>query len=434
MRSENTQREKFFREIKTDNIKMLSPIILLPLIRIGVMKFAEGLPETGNFMTIFYNGFYGQIVVAFILLFMLFSYNVHSKFIGEKYLINMSNVKVKRWMRPLIKVLAPNEGSRKQKKVKEKIIHSGSVMTVNVFYQRKVLTSVSLIVFSVLFIGVNHRLEESKILNNLLYSQHSEVYYRNLEQVLNEKTSVEREKMIEKEKVIINKFKNESLEGEALKTALESMNVSSVEANRIMNKIEVLRGISTEDYKLLLIVFLIGIIGYYYPDFNLKLDEHINKEAYISADISRLYSVAIILSRNKEMTIRELLKWMEQFSVAFKPVFIEINESYHDQGLKVIDKLYEEMPYEKMQLLLNNIKSGENQPLDKAFKGVEQTLKAELSERNEEIEYGINFQITLSETLANAVQNMTVALYGALPVIISVYMLLNNMFNKVEGL
>lgn len=434
MRNENTQREKFFREIKTDNMKMLSPIVLLPLIRTGVMNFSNRLPEAGNFISIFYNGVYGQVIVAFILLFMLFSYQVHSKFVGEKYLVHESSLKVKKALIPLIRLLASRRGSKKEKKLKEKLMHSGRIMSVDAFYQMKITTCVAVVLFSVFFIGLNHYLEENKILNNLLYSQKSEVYYKNLESVIENKTEEEKKEMIKEEKEIINKFKEKDLKGDALEASLKDVGLSSVEIDRVMNKIEVLRGISTQNYKLILIVFLIGLTAYNYPNFNLKLDAYINESAYVAEDISRLYSVAIVLSRNKDMTIREVLKWLEKFSVAFKPIFVEINENYHEKGIAVLERMYKEVPYEEMQLLLDNIKSGEELPLSKAFKGVEQTLASKLQDRAEEIEYGIDFQITLSESLAGLVQLATFSFYGALPLLIAMYKMLSSMFNKIEGL
>lgn len=431
MRKTNIQKDRFFREIKTDNLKMISPIVILPAVKYFLMMFASKMPEMDQYISVFYNGIYGQIVVAFVLVCMIVSYKIHSKFVSEKYLISIPKVKVNKHLLVLLKRLY-KVNPKKELRLKEKFMEAGRIVSIPAYYQSKVAICVLASLFSVLFIGINHEVEEKKILENLLYSQSGEVYYQNLEMLLENKTSEEKETMVSEEKAIINTFKNTQDNEAEIKTQLEEMGLTQAQVKRITSKIKVLKGIEIDYLKLSLLTLGIALMGYHYPAFSLEMDRYINKKAYVAEDISRLYSVAIILSKNKNMTVKTLLKWLENYSVAFKPYFIEINDVYHEQGVKIIERVYEEVPYDEIKLLLDNIKSGEELPLNMAFKGIEHTLNAKLDDRQEEIEYGVDFQITLSENLASMVGLLALVLYGGIPLLVAIFRMLEKMNTTIE--
>ncbi|MBN2897784.1 MAG: hypothetical protein JXO44_03320 [Clostridia bacterium] len=431
MRRASIQKERFFREIKTDNFKMLSPIIVLPAVKYFMMMFASKMPEMDEYITVFYNGIYGQLVVAFVLIFMIFSYKIHSKFVSEKYLINIPKVKINKWLAPLLKTFFRVK-PKKEQRLKERFMEAGRIVSIPAYYQSKIITCILVVLFSVLFIGINHAVEEKKIIENLLYSQSGQVYYQNLEMVLENKSSVEKKELIDEEKAIINRFRNGTESDDELKEKLEELGLSAVQVKRITSKLKVLKGINLNKVKLILLITGLGIIGYHYPAFSLEMDRYINKNAYVADDVSRLYSVAIILSKNKNMTVKALLKWLESYSVAFRPYFMKINDVYHEQGARIIKQVYSEIHDEDMRLLFDNIMSGEELPLTKAFKGIEHTLNSKLDDRQEEIEYGVDFQITLSEELASLVGLSALVLYGGIPLFIAIYRILENMNTTIQ--
>jgi len=396
--------------------KSLSLITVIPIFFIKPLeKWAlMNLPE----LSIYFNGRYGFYIDIGTFLLVIASYILISKMRNdEEQVINQNSgifeklLEVK-WLKKLIN---RKINSNYSKYLKDTIFlkDAGYTKSVRIYYLTKIIAAVSLFLISILvmFNAVTISSNQLLLTKESYLSATDQFYIETL-----------KDKGLSEEGIIDHLESSENL----------SKKVLISESNRIFNKINEYNELYFR-WWYLIIASLVGIIAYQWPTLLLGFKKKMRLMT-IEEEVIQMHTIILMLMYFERISVEEVLRWMEQFSLIFKRSINKCLNDFESGDLKALENLKSAEGYTSFTRIVDNlINASEKIPLALAFDELVIERKYYQEKRKQDNELLIEKKGMIGKLIAFIPLSFTIFFYLLLPFLLFSLNQLLNYSSQMKG-
>lgn len=438
----NTEMDKQFRiqdEAFGQVYFIIAPLYFIPLAKEYLLKYFTF--EGFEYIEQFIHSNIGYMVTLICAITSLICFYLYKKFMY--YGDSLKNRHHKSWemnvlkrfkrIRNLVHKFMPKD-NKKQNKMRNLIIQSGSGESLLVFYFRKLTLAGGTFIVIVLFFIFNTWSSQKEVLNDLYQGLNKNLFDQVLlvqDQPENyKKTSIENDKKVIK--YIHNALDVMDLSPEELKEEIEKFirdngvnygAYSDLAVERISSKLNLLYHRSNRVIIFLNrgIIFLftlaVTLLAYSIPNIELYLKVHLNKELMLYDETMGLYTVTILLVNHSATNTKTILEWLTNFSNIFYAPLRESLDNYSSKALHYLNQTIKYKPFNR--LIESVILSYEGVEIRKAFAGIEQKQLFQEKARERNNSKVAKVKIWVINILSWVSLGVTIVLYMLIPMIIA---------------
>ncbi|GEM_PF-824857 len=326
-----------------------------------------------------------------------------------------------------IKMLVPNNNSRKGYKYKLLISQSGDYTKVEYIYLRKVLLAlVGFILTVCISISVKNITR-----NNILEDQTAE---------FNSKVIVvenKQEYSKELEKKLIKEVDLNNLEGtyENLKQKLIYYGVNTnVDATvkRIVEKRVALENIGLSWYDILISIIVVAVL-YNVPEAVLKMKAKMRRYE-MQNEVIIFETIILIFMYHENATSELILEYMSKFADIFKIQVDEVLKEIRKSDMEALEMYIQEIKYKPFLSLIRNIIKAENIRVQDAFISLADNRRNYLMNRKEENRRLVYKSVSKSRLISMIPINLVIIAYISVPMLYVAFVQLDNSQNELMEL
>ncbi|MBD8045845.1 hypothetical protein [Clostridium faecium] len=414
-------------------LKFLTVLTVLPLLFTGMIKAwaLNKFPQS----TFFYNSSLDIITKIVLLAISVTCFIILREF--ERHSDKQVKITVKKncWEARILKVkiikkivvkFTPNENSKEYYKAKNLIIDSGSYLTIEWLYLRKIISSI--IVFFIVIISILglQKINVNNVIDNTSYKFNSSEFIT---------VGKEQLEVGEFDKEFLEEYRNKDVKKEDIvKSAKEKGVKSDKEIEKLVNRIEdKLNYIRKEHFKIyhLFIALFIALFASDIPNLKLYLDKKIRK-IEMDSEIFEFYTIFLLLMYHKRVSIEMILEWMEHFSYVFKDPIKKCRNNLGNGVFESLDTLKKDCQYKPFVRIVDNLIISENIKIKDAFESLEserQFFKDEQKELNERI---VAERRDIGDTLGTAPTFLLFTLYLVMPLMWACSIQFSNLYEQLK--
>jgi len=389
--------------------KSLSFITIAPIFFIKPLEqwALMNLPELG----IYFNGKYGFFIDIGTFLLVILSYLLISKMkthenleISQETQIYDKLLKIK-WLKKPIE-LKINKNYSQYLKDESFLKDAGYTKDVRVYYLTKILSATSLFILCILVminaISIGKR---QLLISDKDYLKNSDAKY-------------------------LMALKDAGLNDEEVMTYIEreedlSQNVLKAESQRLLNKINAYNAIYFKWWYLLLAI-ITSIIAYQLPMLLLYFKKQMRLMT-LEEEVIQMHTIILMLMYFERVSVEEVLKWMEQFSLIFRRSINKCLNDFEQGDIKALEMLKKEEGYTSFVRIVDNlINASEKIPLALAFDELVIERKYYQEKRKQDNEALIEKKGMIGKLIAFVPLSFTILFYLLVPFLLfSINQLLN---------
>lgn len=153
------------------------------------------------------------------------------------------------------------------------------------------------------------------------------------------------------------------------------------------------RGIS------LLAVLLCALAGFFLPDaWVIVLQERVKRQKM--EETMRFETLILIVMHYRQITVEEILRWMERFSVVFSRAFERAVDDFSYHRREALERLKEELAYEPAEKLVDGLIACDEIPVAQAFYDMEGERAYDMEQYRKKQEAGQREKAALARVIA----------------------------------
>lgn len=395
--------------------KSLTLIVLVPIFFIQPLKTwaVSNISE----MKVYYDGVYGFVVEVIILLLVIICFALvqamrHKKEIMSKPYTLETLIMAIPGVKKLIDTMSVHNYT-KTVRLSKVIKYSEVGMNLHIFYSRKiVLLILTLVVSNLLFINI-HNIRKDNIIENRQW-KHEDVYSNRVE--LPQVTSFYLDWMYG-----YNEKDIKELDGDiGLNFPMSSESFQKYLSMSISIDIQNFRGESYNWMELLFSIILC-LLFYKLPDclliYKSKLME-MEKED----EVMQFHTIILMLMHIEQMTVEDILLWLEQFSILFKGSLGKCLNDIEHGDMEALEQLKVDEPYIPFMRIVDNlILASSKIAIVDAFDELRIERNYYLDKRKQDNNKVLNQKELMGKLIAFVPLVATIFLYLLIPIILFSY-------------
>lgn len=430
----NLKQEIYIELLKRQKINYLfSGLIFITLMPVFFLKLIENwgvsnLPE----LELYYQGAYGIIVSIIILLVTVIAYMLINR-LKESYVAEVKEHYFlgKIAMIPIVNVILTNYLNQHYGRtldLQDLLKKVGESLSVKQFYVKRVLFGMAAF-FGCLVISIT--------IHSRSRFQH--IYY--VKNIANMSSSASKVQIADIEETIVRyvgEYKNDEINQEK---TYQMITEEGVIRNEQLIKIaadEIVRRqikYQKEYFKWyeLIIACLASVSAYWLPYFIVLYSRRIMQMS-MEDEVIQFQSIILMLMHIDRMSIENILEWLENFSVIFRPSIQECINDFSSGDIEALDELIRKEPFEPFVRLIENLQMCDKIGIEKAFDEVAVERANYQEKRKQENDIYINNKAIIGKVCAYAPLLLTLAFYLIIPFIGESLTQLLSYINQVQGM
>ncbi|OZB95091.1 hypothetical protein [Paenibacillus sp. XY044] len=327
---------------------------------------------------------------------------------------------------------APHPGSAVYSKVIRLMKETGTELTYEWFYIRRVVYSLIAFVITLTMTLYLHQTSRNHIMydpvaQDSFFGQTTEVQQQEGKRL----SSSDREVMKR-----VN-MSPEATYGE-IATALQQTDIKGLgkdqlveSATRILSKLHAYHNEYFKWWELML-CFFCGVLGYHGP-FWLLLFQRKLRYMDMRHEVFQFQTVISMLREMDRISVEEILEWMDRFAVIFK-IPIQKCLTHYDHGAEMaLQELKEEVRFTEFQRIVDKLLlSVEKIPIDQAFDDLEGEMSFYFEQRKQEYERIIDTKAGLGKLIGFAPMYSMIFIYLVIPLIAMSFMQMNTYYEQIQ--
>lgn len=396
--------------------KSLSFITVAPIFFIKPLeKWAlMNLPE----LNIYFDGKYGFFIDIGTFLLVILSYLLISKMKTNENFEISSEPQIyekllgMKWLKKLIDIKI-NKNYSQFLKDDCLLKDAGYTKNVETYYLTKILTATSVFLISILIMLNAVSIGRDQLLrNDQSYLETSDAEY-------------------------LMTLKDEGLDYEEILIYIEgredlSQNLLKIEGTRLFNKISEYNLIYYKWWYLLLAI-ISSIMAYKFPTLLLYFKKKMRLMT-IEEEVIQMHTIILMLMYFERVSVEEVLRWMEQFSLIFRRSINKCLNNYEQGDIEALEVLKKEEAYTSFVRIIDNlINASEKIPLALAFDELVIERKYYQEKRKQDNELLIEKKGMIGKLIAFAPLSFTILFYLLLPFLLFSLNQLLNYSNQMKG-
>lgn len=391
--------------------KSLSVITIIPVFLLKPISLwaITNIPE----MKSYYEGTYGFIVELIMFVLVLVSFIMIEQMRRKKEIVLKSywleNLFLKIPKMPEIVDRITMRNYTKAKRLSEVIRSAEIGMNMRIFFSRKVLLFIIGSFISLLVFYNIHAIKKEQLMDNINYV-HKDI----LEGKIDKKTLDEMDQIILTNHEVYNKNEDElrSIVKETFPTASE--NFIHYYQSELQDRISQL---SKSRYKWWEIIICFGVALLFYQFPNIVV--HYKKKLMIMEledEVMQFHTIILMLMYIEQITVEDLVRWMEQFSFMFKSDLGQCLNNMEYGDIEALEQLKTEVTYIPFVRIIDNlILASDKIPIRQAFDELRIERNYYLDKRKQDNEILLNKKETLGKLIAFIPLSSLILLYLLLP-------------------
>lgn len=274
----------------------------------------------------------------------------------------------------VVMLFVPKENSKQYYKDKKLIQESGSNLTIEWLYLRKIICSVIAFVLVMSSIIGLQRLNINNTINNTSYKF---IKYDTIVNVGKEQVSVTEfdkdifENILKKDKKSneVRKIEKEEIIKEIKLKGIKDEEVIKANALRIEEKLNYMNNQHFKWYHLI-IALVIALFSSDIPNLKLFFQRRLRK-ADMDSEIFEFYTIILLLMYNDRASIEMIIEWMERFSEVFKEPLQKCRNNLGQGVFESLQVLKDECKYKPFGKIVDNLIMSEKIKIKDAFESLE---------------------------------------------------------------
>ena len=414
---EMLKRQKLGYLFKSLSVITIAPMFFIKPIESWAINNLSELSE-------YYKGSYGFIVQIILFLTIILVYQLINKMsTNQAKLESLVATKLEQklyeinYFRRLI-IIIKNKNYSRALKLNNILRTTGARITIELFYlKRLVYLVIGFAIMLSVFINAH-------IINkhNILYTSYgvNSVYEQD-----------KAEKTIKLDRAIIKKYKNKQVTEDIIKYELK--NIGEIKdnqllehsTNRIMKKVRVYNSNYFKWWEL--IVCIIMAVLFYNIPYWILLFRKKMMQMNMEDEVLQFHTVIIMLMYIEEITVEDILNWMEQFAVVFKTSIRKCLNDFEYGDLEALEQLKVDEPFIPFVRVIENLQSASDKiSIVQAFDELLIERDYYKEKRKQENEIVVNQKGMWGKFIAFAPLTLTICLYILVPfVLVSIQQLIN---------
>lgn len=325
-----------------------------------------------------------------------------------------------------------DKNASKMERLQRELRNNGSNIRARHFVMRSFLIAASVFFVSVSLAFYLHKSSRNRLLyvkvNDMeeLTPAAKEIQYETMAKTIETYTRKYTEKLNMTPKnpeELTEIFKNEGL--------IFNPPVSEALAKDILKRVEKYKKEYFSFYDLL-ICLCISIVAYYIPYILLKYNSTVSRDA-MEDEVNQFNALIGMLMYNESVTVKEILKEKESFSVVFRPSLRMCIDDYGSGDIEALNKLKEREPYEPFRRIVDNLIRCDDMPVSQAFSEIQTDHEGYISKRKLANEKAIRKRVFRAYMLAS-VPFLLLFAYGLMPALVSSVNEINQLLYDLENM
>lgn len=337
---------------------------------------------------------------------------------------------------PLFRVMAawaaPHPGSADYSKVVRLMKETGTELTYEWFYIRRVVYS--LIVFAVtltmtlyLHMMSRHHIMYDPVVQDSFFGQTTITQQEEGKRLSSRDLEVMRRVNMSPEATyaeIAEQLQQAESKGLGKDELVDS-------ANRILGKLQAYHNEYFKWWELVLCLFA-GMLGYEWP-FWLLLFQRKLRYMDMRHEVYQYQTVISMLREMDRISVEEILEWMDRFAVIFKIPIQKCLIHYDHGGEMALQQLKEEVRFTEFQRIVDKLLlSVEKIPISQAFDDLEGEMSFYFEQRKQDYERIIDTKAGLGRLIGFAPMYSLIFIYLVIPLIAMSFMQMNIYYEQIQ--
>ncbi|MGN7164933.1 hypothetical protein ACTHSJ_03755 [Paenibacillus cellulositrophicus] len=202
-------------------------------------------------------------------------------------------------------------------------------------------------------------------------------------------------------------------------------------ANRILGKLQANHNEYFKWWELVLCLFA-GMLGYEWP-FWLLLFQRKLRYMDMRHEVYQYQTVISMLREMDRISVEEILEWMDRFAVIFKIPIQKCLIHYDHGGEMALQQLKEEVRFTEFQRIVDKLLlSVEKIPISQAFDDLEGEMSFYFEQRKQDYERIIDTKAGLGRLIGFAPMYSLIFIYLVIPLIAMSFMLMNIYYEQIQ--
>lgn len=415
----NLKSEVLVEILKLEQINYrFSGLILTALFPMFFLQAIEefgvsNIPELSSY----YNGIFGIFTSLLIFASTLFSYSMINK-LKENYHIEVKEHPILERIaniKPISGVVNSylNRNYGKTLEMTDTLKLVGESTTPKQFLVKRILYSVGTFIFCVVLFLVIHNNNRENILTdvtNVMSSAATQKQQEELKDAIIRFTDKYKKTNVTVEEVEKDLFAEGIIRNKQLMT---------ITAEEIVSRAKEYRNEYFKWYELL-IAFVLSGIAYYIPYFALYYQKRI-KQLSMEEEVAQFQAIIIMLMHIENITILNILEWLETFAEVFKQSIQECINDFPSSDINALENLKIKEPYEPFGRIVDDLLMCDSIGVERAFDEIEVERNNYQDKRKQENEIYIHRKSVKAMILAYTPLTLTIGLYLIVPFVVEAF-------------
>jgi len=358
--------------------------------------------------------------------------DLEKSFKWEEYLLKIPCIK------KIVDKLEPKQKTDEYKKQISLIEESGSKISLDSLYIRRIAFFVFTFIISVMLFAALHKADRFNIYNNPKYGIENE--YQNM--LDNADTSFGNNNNYEKEKEAqynsinqnILSNSNSSMNESDIRSKLQNLNLTDEEKQDLSKSIYK-KYIDIKTAKLkwyeVVVSFIMAIFALDVPIIKLKLKKMIRKDE-ISEETYQFQTVIIVLMNQQNVSIQMILEWMQRFAFIHHNQILRCINNLQLGTEKALKGFSDEISYKPLKRIVENLIMADNISLDKAFDYLKSEREFLEDERKEAVQRNIHNKELFGQDVGFAPLYIFIIIFILLPLVWASWIQLTNLVSNLS--